>query len=63
MHKIIRTIIGWSLIIVGIIGLFVPFIQGIALVIAGFVVLENKPVLNWINRIKEKWHARKNQKK
>ena len=61
--KIIKYITGWSLIILGIIGLFVPFLQGIAMILAGLVVLENKYAIKLVNRIKDKWYAWKNRKK
>ncbi|MBI5166994.1 MAG: PGPGW domain-containing protein [candidate division NC10 bacterium] len=34
-----RIVLGWVLIIIGIAGLFLPFIQGILLIIAGLAIL------------------------
>lgn len=59
VKKVIKYIIGWSLIILGVVGLFLPVLQGIAFIIAGLVILENKYILEWLKRIKERWHKRK----
>lgn len=39
MRTLIRWILGVSLIAIGIVGLFLPFIQGIACIVAGVAVL------------------------
>ena len=56
MYKIFRQIIGVLLIIIGIIGLVLPFIQGIACIIAGATLLGKKDViLNFLARAKDYW--------
>ena len=56
--KIIKKITGYILISAGIIGLFLPFMQGIALIIAGATISENKKIIKLIkiliNKTKEK---------
>jgi len=37
--KITRLVVGWGLIILGIVGLFLPFLQGIILIVAGLALL------------------------
>ncbi len=38
-RRILRLVCGYTLLVIGIIGLFLPFIQGILLIIAGAAVL------------------------
>ena len=40
--RILRLTAGWSLIAVGIVGLFLPFLQGILLIVSGLAVLSTE---------------------
>ena len=53
--KIGKQILGILLIIFGIAGLFLPFIQGIALIIAGTILLGNKQLLDFFKKIIKKF--------
>lgn len=35
----VRLVGGWGLILIGVVGLFLPFLQGIALIVAGLALL------------------------
>jgi hypothetical protein len=39
-RKIVRNISGGALILLGVVGLALPFLQGIALILAGFLLLD-----------------------
>ncbi|MBM3886363.1 hypothetical protein FJ364_00390, partial [Candidatus Dependentiae bacterium] len=39
----------------GIIGLFLPFLQGIVMIFAGLALLGNKKAIAVISKIKKKW--------
>ena len=55
--KITRVVVGWGLIILGIIGLFLPFMQGIVLIMAGLALLsKDRPwARRWLERAKARW--------
>ncbi|MFC1733714.1 hypothetical protein ACFL6I_25730 [candidate division KSB1 bacterium] len=44
VKKTIKKTAGATLITVGVVGLFVPILQGIALIIVGAVLLEHEPI-------------------
>ena len=48
----IKKIIGILLIIGGILGLFLPFFQGIAMILVGAIFLNNKFILNRVKAIR-----------
>jgi len=50
-----KKVAGVLLIILGIIGLALPFLQGIALIIAGAVLLKNRWLLEKIQILKKKF--------
>ena len=50
IKKIIRITIGIILIIVGVFGLFLPLLQGIALIIAGLYLLHYKPLTKFVKK-------------
>ena len=54
-----RIILGFALLGLGIIGLFLPFLQGIAMIVAGLLLLA--PEFQWARRLlewaKRKWHS------
>jgi uncharacterized protein YqgC (DUF456 family) len=54
-----RTIIGIFLIVLGVIGLFVPILQGFALIIAGIIVLKNKYLLEKLRHVKAYFKSKK----
>lgn len=54
-----KKMAGVVLILLGIIGLFVPILQGILLIIAGLLLLEYEPVTRFIHSLKEKWKKRR----
>lgn len=54
--KITRLAVGWVLIVLGGIGLFLPFLQGIILIVAGLALLsKDRP---WARRWLEQMKAR-----
>ena len=52
--KVFKKILGVTLIIIGIIGLFLPIIQGILLILAGLLLLgvKKEQIKKWINKLK-----------
>jgi len=52
--EIIKKIIGIILIIAGIIGLFLPFFQGILLIILGSILLGNHKLKKFVNKLIKK---------
>jgi uncharacterized membrane protein YbaN (DUF454 family) len=42
MNKILKKVLGIIIIIIGVIGLFLPFIQGILLIITGLMLFDEK---------------------
>ena len=58
--KTLKKILGVCLIILGIIGLFLPFLQGILLIIAGLLLIgvKKKTINGWIRKIKKKFTFR-----
>jgi|SaaInlLV_10m_DNA_2_1039722.scaffolds.fasta_scaffold41784_2 hypothetical protein len=50
-----KQILGIFLIIFGIVGLFLPFMQGIAFIIAGAIILGNKQLLDFFKKIVKKF--------
>ena len=47
---------GWSLVALGVLGLFLPFLQGTLLLLAGLSVLSSDYV--WAHKILQRWRAR-----
>lgn len=54
-----RIILGFTLLGLGVVGLFLPVLQGIALIVAGLLLLA--PEFQWAHRLlewgKQRWHA------
>jgi len=52
--KILKRIAGFALVVLGIIGIFVPILQGILLILAGLFLLEIKveDIKKWIKKLK-----------
>lgn len=60
-HFILQKIIGIILIMLGIIGLFLPFLQGILFVIVGLTLLNGKVpaiIARGLRYVKKKWKRR-----
>lgn len=57
---IIKQIAGYSLIILGIIGLFLPGLQGILMILAGLLLLQHTKIKHTLIKI---YHVVKNHKK
>ncbi len=47
-HPYLRPFLGGALICLGVVGLFLPILQGVAFIIMGFIVLGNKELLHRI---------------
>ena len=52
----LRKILGYSLISLGVVGLFLPFIQGIALIALGFAVLHHQKIRKTLKSTAVKVH-------
>jgi len=54
-----RILLGFALLGLGILGLFLPFLQGIAMIVAGLLLLA--PEFQWARRLldwaKRRWHS------
>lgn len=54
-----KKVLGVILIIIGIIGLFLPFLQGIAMILLGLMLLCGKPVVRrcflFLNYVRNLW--------
>lgn len=50
MIALLRKIVGWSLICLGIIGLFLPILQGVLLILVGLAFLGERKHFEWIKR-------------
>jgi len=46
-----RRVLGIVLIVVGILGLFLPFLQGIAMILAGITLIGGRPALRKCKRL------------
>lgn len=60
--RVLRIISGYILIAFGIIGLFLPFLQGIALIFAGILLISpshGKKIIDWM---KIKWQKFRKKK-
>ena len=51
--KLIKCIVGFSLILIGIAGLFLPILQGIILIVLGIVVLKSEELKDVWGKFKE----------
>ena len=52
--EIIKKIVGVILIIAGIIGLFLPFFQGVLMIVLGLVLLGNHKLKNYVVKLIKK---------
>ena len=55
--KVLLLVLGWSFIFLGIIGLFLPFLQGILFTFIGLMILsrQSRVARNILNRLKMKY--------
>jgi uncharacterized membrane protein YbaN (DUF454 family) len=56
MKKILVLITGWAFILIGIIGLFLPVIQGVLCLMIGLIILSTE--YHWAKRLLERVKAR-----
>ncbi|HEX37719.1 MAG TPA: hypothetical protein ENG70_02525 [Candidatus Cloacimonetes bacterium] len=63
MKKPVKKIAGYSLIGLGIAGLFLPFLQGILFIILGLGLVENKKLNKFFYDIKQKINQKLHRKK
>ena len=63
MKILLKKISGISLVVLGIFGLFLPFLQGILMIIAGFTILGDKRIVKLINKWKDIYKNRKKRMK
>lgn len=54
IFKVIKKIIGITLIIAGIIGIFLPFFQGVLMIILGLILLGNHKLKNFVIKLIKK---------
>ncbi len=54
--RILLQILGWSFIVLGIVGLFLPILQGVLFILIGLVVLSSEYV--WAHRLLTKLRGR-----
>jgi uncharacterized membrane protein YbaN (DUF454 family) len=56
IKRIVLLIVGWGFIFLGIIGLFLPVLQGILFILVGLIILSAE--YTWAHRLLEKAKAR-----
>jgi hypothetical protein len=56
--EIMKKILGYLLIAFGIVGLFLPVLQGIVMIIAGLILTGNHAIINLIKRYFRKHHRK-----
>ncbi|MEA3475160.1 MAG: PGPGW domain-containing protein [Candidatus Cloacimonadota bacterium] len=59
MKPLIKKTSGITLVVLGIFGLFLPFLQGILMIVAGLTILGDKRIVNLIKKGKEYFRKRK----
>lgn len=58
-----RKIAGYSILGLGIIGLFTPFLQGILLIAVGLGLIDNKRLNELVDKLKKKYFPKLKKKK
>jgi uncharacterized membrane protein YbaN (DUF454 family) len=55
--RILILIIGWFFVVLGTVGLFLPFLQGILFVMIGLAILSSRSetVRGWLKRLEERY--------
>jgi hypothetical protein len=56
VKKIVLLLLAWSLIVLGVIGLFLPIVQGVLFLIVGLLILSSEYV--WAHKLLQKIRAR-----
>lgn len=56
LKRVAKLVIGWSLIVLGVIGLFLPVLQGILFLLAGLIILSTEHA--WAHRLRERLSAK-----
>lgn len=54
--RVVRIVVGFALVLGGIAGLFLPFLQGIAMIVAGLILLARE--FHWARRLLD-WAKRR----
>jgi uncharacterized membrane protein YbaN (DUF454 family) len=56
LKRALILILGWVLVILGVVGLFLPFLQGVLFLLAGLYVLslESKIARSWLERFRKR---------
>lgn len=57
LNRVFVLVLGWALIALGVVGLFVPILQGILFIILGLLVLsrESRTARFWLDRLAERF--------
>lgn len=61
LKSLLRRIVGVILITFGIIGLVLPFLQGVIMILAGTYLLGNKYLIKKIKQLRAYWKRKKHQ--
>ncbi len=58
--RVLRMTVGVALVLLGIVGLFLPFLQGVLFIVAGLALLgrESERVRRWNEYLREQWRRR-----
>lgn len=59
IKKLLSVITGWSCIVLGILGLFLPFLQGILFLLVGLLILSKHYAFaqRWVDKLKHRFPA------
>ena len=59
IKKLLSMIVGWSFIVLGILGLFLPFLQGILFLLVGLIILSKHYAFaqRWLDKLKHRFPA------
>ena len=59
MVRVARVVLGWSLVVIGVAGLVLPFLQGILLIALGLALLarDSPGIRAFLARVRAKWPA------
>jgi len=57
IKRVVALVIGWTLIALGVVGLFLPFLQGILFILLGLYVLsrESKTAHRWLEQGRKRY--------
>ncbi len=56
LKRVLVLVVGWAFIVVGIIGLFLPVLQGVLFIVIGLIILSTE--YHWARRLLEKVKTR-----